>query len=52
MMNLGQEGELTLSMETGEDDIQGQLTNITYIIYIILSIVTSELVLLYHCEFE
>ena len=28
MMNLGQEDELTLSVETGEDDIQGKLANI------------------------
>ena len=28
-MNLGQEDELTLSVETGEDDIQGKLANIT-----------------------
>ena len=27
-MNLGQEDELTLSVETGEDNIQGKLTNI------------------------
>ena len=28
MMNLGQEDVLTLSVETGEDDIQGTLANI------------------------
>ena len=27
-MNLGQEDELTLSVEIGEDNIQGKLTNI------------------------